>query len=220
MSFCSVNGVGVVSGSLVLPRIGVWYADLELEDDSVQGGAATIAWWNEQLTLKGAVRYGGVREGGAYLHVVGGVGGLPAPVGPKAYRNVARRLVVNDLLAAAGESLSKHASQDWLEGQLPFWTLMRGTVGGSLALLVELEEAISWRVLADGSFWFGPEVWGVVSLPFEELDRDPGAYRMDVSVDVPALMPGCTFLGQRVSTVTYKLAPTDARAVLNFEAPT
>jgi hypothetical protein len=219
MSYCAVNGVAVVRGRLVLPRIGVWHAELELEDDSVRSGQVAIAWWDGQLGLTGTVRYGGAQEGTSQLHVVGGAGGLPAAVEPKAYRSIPRRSVLEDLLALAGEKLSDRADAEWLGEQLPFWTLMRGTVGQALSLLVEAQEGMSWRVLANGQFWFGREAWGAVSIGYEELSRDPRAYRMDVATEVPALMPGCTFAGQRVSTVTYLLDERERRVVLDFEAP-
>lgn len=219
MSYCLANGVAVVRGELVLPRIGVWHADLELEDDSVQGGAVQLAWWDQQLTLNGVVRYGGAESGTSQLHVLGGAGGLTAPVSPKAYRNVPRRNVVQDLLNLAGETLSPRADASWLATQLPFWTLMQSTVGRSLTLMVELQTGISWRVLANGAFWFGPEAWGEVDVSFEEVSRNPRGYQMEVSTETPALMPGCTFQGQRISTVTYRVEEHDLRVLLNFEAP-
>ena len=192
MSYCTVNGVGVTRGELVLPRVGVWHAELELEDDTVQDGNVSISWWGQQLNLKGTVRYGGAEDGVSHLSIVGGSGGLTTAVQPKAYRNVPRRTVVQDLLGLAGESISPRADIAWLSTMLPFWTLMKSTVGRSVALLVELQEGISWRVLADGRFWFGPESWGVVNANFEVLARDPRNYRLEVSCDTPALQPGCT----------------------------
>jgi hypothetical protein len=219
MAFCLANGVPVVSGELVLPRIGVWHAALELEDDTVQEGPVELAWWGSQLTLKGTVRYGGAENGASHLHVMGGAGGLTAAVAPKAYRNVLRRNVVMDLLGLAGESLSTYSDAAWLASPLSFYTLMESTVGRSLTLLVELQEGISWRVLANGKFWFGPEAWGEVDVVFEEISRNPRAYQMEVATETPALMPGCTFQGQRISTVTYRVTEHDWRVLLSFEAP-
>lgn len=219
MSYCLANGVSVVRGELVLPRVGVWHAELELEDDSVQDGAVKLEWWDRQLTLNGVVRYGGAENGTSHLHVVGGAGGLTAQVKPKAYKDVARSLVVNDLLKLANEKLSPRADQSWLSTQLPFWILMESDVGRSLTVLVEMAAGISWRVLADGKFWFGPESWGEVDVDFEELSRTPRGYSMDIATETPAVMPGCTFQGQHVSTVTYQLEERDARVRLDFEAP-
>jgi hypothetical protein len=203
----------------VLPRVGVWHAELELEDDSVQDGAVELAWWDQQLSLKGTVRYGGAEHGGSRIHVLGGAAGLTTPVQPKAYRNVTRRLLVTELLQLANEKLSPRADQAWLAQQLPFWTLVKSTVGVSLTVLVELQEGISWRVLTDGSFWFGPEAWGAVDVDYEEIGRDPRAFRMDVTLDVPALQPGCTWLGQHISNVVYRVEERDLRATVTFEAP-
>lgn len=219
MSYCTANGVSVVRGELVLPRIGVWHADLELEDDSVQEGAVRLAWWDQQLILNGVVRYGGAENGASHVHVLGGAAGLTAPLKPKAYRNVTRKLVVSDLLGAANEKLSPIADAGWLATQLPFWTVMESSVGEALTLLVELHAGISWRVLADGTFWFGAEPWGAVDVEYEELERRPGGYQMELHTLTPALMPGCTFIGQRISTATYRLSEYDMRVVLNFEAP-
>ena len=219
MSYCTANGVPVVRGELVLPRIGVWHAELELEDDSVQAGAVELSWWDQQLTLHGVVRYGGAENGTSHVHVLGGAGGLTATVPPKAFRNVPRRTVVLALLALAGESLSPRADPTWLSTMLPFWTLMQSTVGRSLTLMVEMQPGISWRVLANGKFWFGPEAWGRVDVDYDEISRTPGAYQMEISTETPALMPGCTFQGQRISTVTYRVEEHDLRVLLNFEAP-
>ncbi len=218
MSYCTANGVPVVRGELVLPRIGVWHADLELEDDTEQSGPVALSWWDGQLALKGMVRYGGAQEGASKLHVLGGSGGLTTPVPPKAFRNIARRSVVQHLLGLAGEHMSPRADPVWLSSVLPFYTLMESTVGRSLTLMVELQAGISWRVLADGDFWFGAEAWGEVDVDYEELSRDPHDYRMDIATDTPALMPGCTFLGQRISTVTYRINEDDLRVSLAFEA--
>lgn len=218
MSFSLANGVSVVRGELVFPRIGVWHADLELEDDAVRAGAVKLEWWDQQLICHGTVRYGGVEEGTSRVHLIGGAGGLPTPVKPKAYRNATRRLVVGELLGLAGEKLSSLADSSWLNAQLPFWTVMESNVGAALTLLVELQGGISWRVLADGTFWFGAEPWGKVSLDYEELSRDPRGYQMEVYATRPALMPGCIFLGQRISTVTYRMEESDMRIQLDFEA--
>lgn len=220
MAYCTVNGVPVVSARITLPRAGVWHADFEMPDDSVRSGAVRVEYAAGLLRLAGTVRYGGVEAGAALLHVVGGAGGFPVAMTPRAYRNAPRSTVVNDILGAAGERLSDASDKSWLSAQLPFWNIMATSAANALALLVSMSDGTSWRVLPDGTVYVGKESWAEVRLPYSVLERHPGEYAMQIDLEMPRLLPGYTFAGQRVSTVEYILEPAGRYAMVYFEAPT
>jgi hypothetical protein len=61
MSDVTLNGVGCAAASVLLPRVGVWTADVAVDSVAAPSGAATLQL--DTLSLRGTVLRGGAFEG-------------------------------------------------------------------------------------------------------------------------------------------------------------
>lgn len=209
------------AGDLLLPRAGAWTAHLQLADaDVVPEGAVTVTWMG--TTLKGYVLRGSLQEGRVSVLVAGGAGGLWRPVQAKMYDySLAVSLPLREILAEVGETLSPTSSPAIISATLPNWIRQAAEAGMLLDDLARQVGAL-WRVLPDGSIFFGADEWTDITLSFLEdkdytlLSQDPVA---DMAVIAPLTMgvlPGAQWRERRVGTVHATLSPGEARTRVWF----
>lgn len=215
MPSASLNGSALVRCCLVMPRVGAWTADVELDDDRSVQGAATLQVG--ELRLIGAAYRTGSWAGGTRARVVAGAGGLGLVLPSKAYRNTSYRIPVLDALAAAGESLDASSDSTALSGVARHWVRATGPAGASLTALAEAM-GVSWRVSDGGAVRFAPESWPAASIgPFDVLAESPELAMAELGVDIPALRPGTVLDGRRVSVAEHHISPDRIRTVAWFE---
>jgi len=210
MSFCSLNGLRVLRGSLTLPRLGRWHADLVVDTDAALTGPVKITFGDGALSFSGTVYRGDVFQDAFHCRIVGGANGLSKKLPAKYYRGVPLRLPLQDLLAEAGEALSTSSDEAVLARLLPKWTRTAGPAAHALAELADLGEA-SWRFMPNGSLWVGREGWLEVDFPHQLLKSDPTEDRIEISSDLPLLRPGTVFGGRRISAVFHSFGPDKTR---------
>ena len=110
MTSAVFNARAVHRCTVVLPRWGVWWAEIwTAREDDVLAGEARLAIG--QLDLRGTIVHGGAVRGAAIDHylVVGGANGWGKPIAEQAYRGglgVKLSTVVKDAATAAGEKLA------------------------------------------------------------------------------------------------------------------
>jgi hypothetical protein len=206
-----LNGVPIVSGRVHLPRVGLWTADLELDDEEAPTGRVTLASGDGELSLAGFVRRGGSFAASAHVHVVGGAGGLDQEAPAVYYRSVTVRTPLHALLSAVGETLAASSDATALGAYLERWSREKGPAGTALAHLAEAAGA-DWRALDDGTIWLGTDTYPEVDLSeddYELMEDRPSEYLVTISTEqFPAqLRPGTTFLDRRVEFVEYNLSP-------------
>jgi len=210
------RAVSVLTGVVTLPRLGVWRAEIELEDTGIVAGPVTLR------TQSGGVRFEGyTKRAGDFLLtsrcvVWGGAGGMRAAVAPLYARGpqLTVRMVARDLLRAAGETLDESAAQPELDATLAAWTRRRGPAMDELWRLVDTLGLVA-RVLPNGKWFVGAETWlEVPSFEHEVLIDDPGALTYELGLDefVPALLPGRYFGGRKVGAVSYAIGGGGIRA--------
>ena len=212
MAHSTLSGLPLLSGTVTLPRQGVWHADLELDAAEAPIGSVLLQI-GSALSLRGTVVRSGIFAGQVRVWVVGGAGGLGRQLEPKWYLGAPRRLPLVDLLEGAGERLSATTDAALLDEVLtPGWTRLRGTAAEALARLLEGTGA-GWRMLPDGSLWAGAETWptaqGMADLVVLEEDRSRG--RLVLATEAPTLLPGQTLRGDRVSDVEITIEPERLR---------
>jgi len=198
MGLINVNGFPIIRGSIRRPRIGVWNADLVVDCTSDISGAVTIATEDGAFSLAGVAYRMGVFQATLSMKVIGGTGRLSIPPGgigtsisPKSYQGATARLVVNDILAACGETLAATSDAATLNTVLRRWVVTAGSGKDALARLLEQFQDISWRVLADGTVWIGSETWpSAPTTQFDILERHFGEGRILIGSQQPWLMPG------------------------------
>lgn len=215
MAVASLNGISVVRGAIDLPRTGIWHADLDLAADAdVPLGPATIDLGPGDLQLHGSVVRSGSSRGAIAVRVVGGAGGFGNPARAKGYLNIPVRLVLSDILSAAGESLASSSDAGALGIQLEHWQVLAQPTSDALARLLErLPDGTAWRMLPDGTFWVGPETWPEAQLEHVVLLESPNLGRRELSFDSPTLLPGVVLDGVKVDFVSHRIEPARLRSL-------
>jgi hypothetical protein len=220
MGLQTANGHAILKGTLALPLVGAWQAELAIDAEDGLDGATTIELADGALNLVGTTR-GGVFVDGTYVRIFAGKDGLGRDVRPRHYNSVSVNVVLNDILRVTGDSLSPTADRALLSRTLPAWTLTKGRAGRAIDALVKAAGAgaSSWRFLPDGSLWVGAETWPASGLDrdVDVLDEQPQQRRMLLGVEAPTLLPGTTLFGRRVTRVEYQFKDAGARMLAWFE---
>ncbi len=216
VSYLTIGGQGCIRGRVLLPRIGAWVADVVANPPALAPGAH-VALSVGGVSLRGTVRRAQNAWGTVAARVVGGNGGLVTKLTPKAYRTVALRQPLADILSDCREQLSGTADPALLSRQLASW--VRSAIPGWMALAGLLDGA-AWRVLPDGTIWTGSESWVLSGMRAASvLSYQPAELKMLVYSDTPAVLPGQTFAGMHVSAVTHIVDEGKVRTEMLFEDP-
>lgn len=202
----TLNAQPLLALSLVIPRLGAWTADVEVDSDTDVTGAVT-------LDLEGRVWRGTVVRGAVHLgrwsgRIVGGAGGLAGELPPVALAGTTLRAVLEEALRAAGETIATSAAA--LDVAVARWHRTRAT--GDIAVAeVARYAGMSWRVLADGTVWVGAETWATQTVSdFDVMSREPVTGCTELAGDTALdLSPGRTVTldgtAVRIGAVTHRL---------------
>lgn len=205
MSDLTVNGVPVLRGDLLLPRVGQWSADLVLDAETAPSGSVAIES-PMGLRLVGTVERAASVEGRVEVRIQAGANGLGRQLEPVAYRPVGGvrvRTILEDWARASGETLSQSMAPELLATFVSAWVRERGSAARAIRSLA-LELGCSWRFDAEGGLLLVRETWPSVDPDGVQVLRDDpvnDAVELAVDVPLPELVPGVTWQGRRVSSV-------------------
>ena len=219
MALVDANGSPAIETKPCFPRIGAWHCDLLVDDPAVLTGSVRIVIDTQQqaqglvagLVLVGTAIPGrsGVFVDTGHVRVVAGAGGLGLSAAPKHYNGTSLGIVLRDLLATAGETLSAIADASVLGTDIDSWTTTAKPIGAVIADLFRSQApTAAWRMLPDGTMWAGVETWpdsGLDPTTYQIFEQSAEQGSMLVGIDAPALLPGTTFEGQRVSYVEHSV---------------
>ena len=192
--FASVNGLQVVGGSLLIPLIGMWTADLRLATSQMVTGQATVVIGN--LSLLGTVYRADDYGGQVRVRMVGGYGGWRVSIPPQGYGNasgVQLSTVLQDAASACGEQVNVSSNPN--VGNAYVRTQFPTSVAGD----------VLWQMLSQGfipAWYVGPSgvtqiaAWPTVSVstPFTVTDQKPDEGLVTIATeDYASWLPGCTF---------------------------
>lgn len=195
MSTATIGGLRVLS-LRITESTGAWLAELEADGDALPDGAV-LDVAGEKWT--GTAWSADVYAGRLRATIVGGAGGLATELDAKSYRGAAYGAILADVLTKSGETASS-SSVDLSSSVAPAWTRTAGRVDQALDELAA-GLALTWRVLRDGTIWFGSDAWETVSPDYVLISRDP-AQRIDlIAPKVPIVRPGQSFDGHHVDRV-------------------
>lgn len=201
----------VVSASITIPRIGAWQASLWI--DATEAVTGKVLLRAGALYLRGTVHRASAAAGIVRLRVVGGADGLRTLANPKHYVATTVRLVLAELCAHAGETLSPAASARALTTSLGAWTTAKVETGAMVQALCEIMPWASWRILDDGTLWIGEETWPDSGLEdYATVDENPEEGWVTLAMDVPRLLSGTTFGGLKADVVEHLVSPDEYRA--------
>ncbi len=156
MAAILVNGTRRASSlRVLLPRVGVWTADLVVDDaDGLAGRVAVTV--DGGLALSGTVLRSGVGAEVTSARLVGGAGGLRRTIASVPHRNA----LLSDVLAAALADAGETAATDLgdLSAAFAHW-IRRASPAAQVVADVARAGGLVWRVRADGTVWVGAESW-------------------------------------------------------------
>jgi hypothetical protein len=223
MAFATLNGRPVFDGSILLPRVGAWTADVRVDSQTAITGACALAI-DGGLTLQGTAHSTGVWLDTAHVRLVAGADGLGKAARPRHYRRTTLRIVLADLLATAGEKLAANSDAGVLGLSFPGWVTRANPVGLMVSALLEdqrLPAGTAWRMLPDGTLWVGVESWpdsglaDVVS--YQDLEERPADGQQQIAAEAPTLLPGTLLAGRKVTYVEHRIDGEKVRSLVLWE---
>lgn len=190
--FASISGQRVVAARGHFPGRGVWYLDVDLDQQVSLSGAVTATIGD--LTLKGTIapEFSGAYVLASRFRVVGGAYGWQKPIAALSYHNdlgVKTATVLEDAARAAGETITI------LPGAVPDRLGVDFVREYGPASQVFSQLGVEWWVGNDGVTVVGARTSSAVSVPFDVIDFDPREH----VVTLGTLTPGGIVVG---STIT------------------
>lgn len=222
-----VNSLGLVTALVSFPLTGAWHADVSVSPQQGETGTALTGRVSIELngiTLSGTVLRSEPSDSMVSARVAAGAGGLSNVLGEFYYKgSVTIRKIVGDILRETGETLSPLSSTALLDTVIGTWQRERGPAGIALSRVLE-EYNGSWRSLPNGDVLVvATETWPTVEPAHTRVPgSDPiqGTYRIAWPELTPSdVLPGITFLDQRIAYVVHELSPEGLRTELRVVQP-
>lgn len=218
MSETTLNGTPVTSLTVLMPRIGAWTADVEI-DDAMPPTQRVVIDVAGALSLSGSVARGGSELERWRGRIVGGAGGLQRDVPAVAQQGSTLALALADVLARAGETLSVDVGD--LSTAAPLWHRIAAPAALAVADVARAS-GCAWRVLPNGSVWVGRETWPAVAPDVDVIDWRPELGRLELAGDVLGILPGQTLharsdLTVRVGCVEHRVTADAFRTIVLVE---
>lgn len=210
-SVCTLNGEHALRATVILPRWGVWTADVQLANEtdaqSALSGAAKIEL--EDLTLTGTIQPGGNWGNLGWYKVVGGAAGWAKPLKPNSYRaeaGVKASTVLDDAAREVGETLAGFT--DWRVGPA-FVRPPKETAARVLDLLAPE----GWYVDEAGVTHIGVRAPSTYDGTHRLLESRPDQRRLMLACDtLVGLVPGATVEGLEAATVRHEYSEDELRS--------
>lgn len=221
MALVNINDVAVLSGSISMPLIGMFTADLVIDQPDGEGfdaGTSVSIEAADGVTLSGTVvpdRTGDYLDA-VHVRVIGGKGGMATEATPRAFAQPSAfvRDIVNALLGDAGETISSTADAALLGTNLVAWAIFKAPVSQALVALLDIVAPTHhWRMLSDGTLWIGQESWPTEEVTYEIINHNPSDGTLDLGVDSPAITPGITVDGVgKINRVEHQISAEKIRS--------
>jgi hypothetical protein len=204
--FATANGLQIVSGSLLIPLVGAWTADLQLATDQAIAGQVSVVIGN--LTLQGFAYRSQAYGGQTRARLVGGYGGWRTTIPPQGYgsqNGVKLSTVLQDAASGCGEEVSIFA--DVTIGTAYARTGFEANVASDvLWQMIALGHMSAWYVAPSGVTMTGPWPEATVGTPFIPSNQKPDEGIIEIATeDYASWMPGASFSHPLLAT-TYTSA--------------
>lgn len=210
-------GLPLIEATIHEPIDGIWVANVELDANEAPtpGEPATIDLDGDEWV--GTIDRSALDSGRAKVRIIGGAAGLRTEIPARYYRSPTLQIVLDQILADAGETLSADAV-DLSTISVERWTRTSGRAAEALDRLAAAA-GHAWRVQRDGTVWLGTDDFDDSGADVLEADRDPRTKAVLLQPRGPLLVrPGTSVLGLPVYAVTTTWAPQGARQRVRYEA--
>jgi hypothetical protein len=223
-----VNDVAVISGSIAMPKVGVWTADLIVDQIDGSGFSA-----GTKVTIKadGGIELTGVvapaRTGdfldAVHVRVLGGAGGMAKAATARSYVQPGAfvRDVLDGLANDSGETLDSAIDASFTGGNLAAWATMAKPCSWNLrALLQFVAPTFSWRITPAGKLWMGAETWPAATGDHVIVDQSPSEGSYVLGCDTPFLVPGVSLDGVgNVARVEHSITRSGVVSSVSVDLP-
>lgn len=209
-SAAAARPISPIEAELRQPRMGAWHCSLDVDSESIQKGK--INFKLDELEFTGTVvpDHSGVDGSRAKCKVIAGNGNVNNQIEAKSYSHtsgVTIGTVVRDILKECGEDLSDLADKDALNRRLSRWHRASGKASTALTLLAE-KHGLAWRMMRDGTVWFGEERWPEVAPEGTQTGGDWSDGVVTLASETPNMVPGTVYQGQKIEDVTHRYGST------------
>ena len=228
MSLVTINDVGVISGTIMMPLRGVWTADLVIDQpngDGFAAGTAVTLAAADGIELHGTVaadRSGDFLDA-VHVRVLGGAGGMGVTCTARGYAQPGAyaRDVLQGIAGDAGETLSSDIAASLTGTNLTAWALAAVPASQALTALLDIVSPdADWRILPDGKLWAGTETWPASSVTYDVVDNDPSQKSYRLGLVSPSIYPGYDLDGVgKVARVEHVISPESIRATVWVDLP-
>lgn len=219
MTTIALNGIPTLSGKVFEPRVGTWWAEVQVSGDEVPSGQVRLDFLGE-LEFIGTVKSvrSAVDSELVTVRIEGGSGRLDELwLGPKHFRDVDLGTLIRDLTQRTGDTVDESVSGAVLGARVKFWTRPR-TIGDAYLGSIAAEAGAAWRVLRNGNLWMGAETWPTESHDYIIEKMLPADNAVIVAPQLlPTVSPGITFEGKRVAEVLTSWDARNLRQTVAFE---
>ncbi len=188
MAVLTLNSAPVLAATITMPGVGCWVADVELATTEAPAGRVALT------PEVGAAWSGTVIEGGVHGQtwrgrIVGGAGGLRAPLPATHYRNATLQDVLADALREAEEA--PDAGVDLSAWAVSLFLRTGGNAAAWTVADVARAAGVPWRVTRAGAVRVGAESWGALALDdVSVVAQRPDRRRYDLAGAVLGIDPG------------------------------
>ncbi len=193
--FCSVGSFRVVTGAIMIQAIGIWSADLLLDQVATVAGQQTVSLG--PLSMLGTQIIEGTFTGSTRVRLVGGYGGWRKQIPAKSYSHAAgvkKSTVLGDAASACGERVS--IASDGAVG-----TAFVRQAGPAARTLEQVGDF--WWTRSDGVTVVGPRDATQIVSAFDVVSAQLAIGQLFIATDaVQDWTPGRTFQTETISRRT------------------
>jgi hypothetical protein len=199
--------VAPIGAELRMSRIGEWHCDLDLDQETIEKGKVNFQLDDLEFVGTADPEATGMDGNRAKCTVIAGNGRIRRKIDAHSYsgsNGVKVGTVVRDILKDCGEDLSDLSDAEMLDKKLPRWHVTKGTTAASA--LTKLADACdaAWRMLRDGTVWFGAETWPEVEPEGTLTNESWSDGCLTLASETPNMIPGTIYQGQKIEHVTHR----------------
>jgi hypothetical protein len=208
MALARIGTHDVIYARIEMPRIGAWGAIVELDigEDAAPLGSASIEFDTTPAvsfvgTIIPSAGEGSPVPGRARVLMRAGVNALLGDVAGKPYADIAPRLIVEDIIADAGENIELLSNVDSLPTQR-LWVRPKGTGAQALSRFL-FGSGLTWRFRPSGRVEILADSWPAYSGDATLTAAANELQRAEYALDVPDLLPGMSLDGKNCRRVVH-----------------
>lgn len=197
MSFLYVGEYPAISARIVMPLVGLWYVDADVDAPEVFSGFLNVD--APGLSLFGTVVTSTEDGGRVRVHIEPGAGRMAESIGPRFFRGATYRQVVEETLREVGEPLGGSG----FDGTALAWSRTAGAPSRTVAAVASTL-GLAWGATDEGLVTLFSPTWEEQTIETAELlsaDDTTGLITLGTT-DLSA-RPGRTIEGRRVTEVRH-----------------